>query len=69
MTYEGLGGMFKSDSADTCAGMFSAGVDGGPSGWSSVRRHGSEDTHRRQGKLLVHSFVYDWGLHLLTLLD
>ena len=47
MTSEGLGVMFEGDSADMCAGKFTASVDGGPSGGSRVRTPGSEDPHRR----------------------
>ena len=43
MTSEGLGEMFEGDSADTRA----ASADGGLSGGSRVRGHGSEDPHRR----------------------
>ena len=42
MTSEGLGEMFEGDSAD-----ISAGVDGGLSGGSGVRRPGSEDPHQQ----------------------
>ena len=45
MTSEGLGEMFKCDSADMVAV-----VDGGPSRVSSVHRPGSEDPHRCQRK-------------------
>ena len=50
MTYEGLGEMFESDSADMCAEKISASFDGGPSGVSCMRRPGSEDPHRRERK-------------------
>ena len=48
MTYEGLGEMFEADSADSAPNFFS-GVDGGPSGGSSVRRPRSEDPHGASG--------------------
>ena len=51
MTSEGLGGVFEGDSADTCA-LISAHIDGGLSGWSRVRRPGSEDPHRRERKFI-----------------
>ena len=52
MTSEGLGEMFKGDSAHMRQ-TISAHVDGGPSGGSSVCRSGSEDPHQRERKCLV----------------
>jgi hypothetical protein len=59
MTSEGLVEMFEGDSADTCNGKISAGVDGGPSGGSSVRRHGSKDPHWCQRKFSP--VIPKWG--------
>ena len=52
MTFEGFGEMFRADFADTCIVKISAGVDGGLSGGSSLRRPKREDPHRRQRKFL-----------------
>jgi hypothetical protein len=43
--------IFEADYADTCGEKISAHVDAGLSGVSRVRRHGSEDPHRRERKL------------------
>ena len=40
----------------------SAHVDGGPSGWSSVSRPGSEDPHRRERNLLNLLILPYWFL-------
>ena len=45
------------DFADTRAGKFFASVDGGLSGVSRVRGHGSEDPHRRYRKLILLLFL------------
>ena len=50
MTSEGLGEVFKGDSADMCAGKFPARVDGGTSGPVKRAQTGSEDPHRRERK-------------------
>ena len=47
MTSEGLGEMFEGDSAEMFAGKNSASAEGGLSGGSRVRGHGSEDPPRR----------------------
>ena len=72
MTSEGLGEMFEGDSADTSDGKFPLMSMGGPSGGSSMHRHGSEDPHRRERKLFflflfsifsyvcVLAYVADW---------
>ena len=43
-----LGPIIQSPPSQTCAQIFLAGVDGGLSGGSSMRRPGSEDPHRHQ---------------------
>ena len=46
MISEWLGEMFEGDFAETCTETFSAGVDGGPSGGSSVCRTENKDPHQ-----------------------
>ena len=53
MTSVGFGEMFEGDFADTCAGKFLLMSMGGMSGWSSVRRPGSEDPHRGERIFLM----------------
>ena len=55
MTSGGLIEMFEGDMRR----KISAGVDGGPSGGSRVRRPGSKDPHRRQRKLKQFSTYFD----------
>ena len=43
MTSEGWGEMFEGHFADMCTTKFTLMLMSGPSGWSSLRRPGSED--------------------------
>jgi hypothetical protein len=53
MTSEGLGEVFKGDSADTCAGKFPLVSMGGRANGQACA-DGSEDPHRRERKFSNH---------------